>query len=49
MFNIEYDNSTGPYDEGFYEWWTVTNGTRSFKCNSEEDANWLCGMLNPHI
>lgn len=45
-WKIEYDNDTGPGDEGFWEWWTVTDGTRSFKCNSEDDAKWLAETLN---
>jgi hypothetical protein len=45
-WRIEYDNDTGPGDEGFWQWWTVTNGTRSFKCDSEDDAKWLCDFLN---
>lgn len=35
---IKYDNDTGPGDESFYEWWVVTNGTISFKCDSQNDA-----------
>ena len=45
-WKIEYDNDTGPGDEGFWEWWTVTDGARSFKCNSEDDAKWLSETLN---
>lgn len=45
-WEIEYDNDTGPSDEGFLEWWTVSDGARSFKCGSKEDAEWLCDMLN---
>ena len=48
MWTIEYDNDTVPMDEGFYEWWTVTNGTKSFKCGSEFDAEWLCDILNEY-
>ena len=44
-WTIEYDNDTGPSDEGFWEWWTVSNGERAFKCDSEQDAVWLCDML----
>lgn len=43
---IEYNNDTGPGDEGFAEWWTVAYGDRSFKCNSEADAQWLETVLN---
>lgn len=45
-WKIEYDNDTGSGDEGFWEWWTVSDGTRSFKCNSEDDAEWLAETLN---
>lgn len=43
---IEYDNDTGPGDEGFEEWWTVKFADKSFRCNSEQDAIWLAGILN---
>jgi hypothetical protein len=45
-WTIEYDNDTGPDDDGFWEWWTVTNGTRSFKCDDKADAKWLAELLN---
>jgi hypothetical protein len=45
-WTIEYDNDTGPNDGGFWEWWTVSDGAHSFKCDSEEDAKWLCDLLN---
>ena len=44
-WTIEYDNDTGDDDGGFWEWWTVTDGNRSFKCDSEADAKWLCSIL----
>ena len=43
---IENHNDVGPNDDGFWEWWTVSNGTRSFKCDSEGDAKWLAELLN---
>jgi len=43
---IEYDSDTGSGDEGFWDWWTVANGKRSFRCFTEEDANYLCDLLN---
>ena len=46
MWEIEYDNDTGPDDEGFGEWWTVSREDRSFKTDTEEDAKWLCDLLN---
>lgn len=45
-WKIEYDNDTGPDDEGFWEWWTVTDGEKSFKCDVEADAKWLLNLLN---
>ena len=45
-WTIEYDNDTGPDDGGFWQWWTVTNGEKSFKSDDEDDAKWLAGVLN---
>lgn len=45
-WKIEYDNDTGPGDEGFWERWTVTDSDKSFKCDDEADAKWLCDLLN---
>lgn len=45
---IEYDNDTGPNDEDFAEWWTISNGKRSFTCKNEDDAEWLCDLLNQY-
>lgn len=49
-WRIDYDNDTGPNDEGFWETWTVSNGERSFECRSQEDAEWLLSLLTttPH-
>ena len=33
-WKVDYDNDTGPLDEFFVEWWTVSNGTRTFKCDN---------------
>lgn len=46
MWRIDYDNDTGPIDEGYHEWWNVTNDEMSFKCDKQEHANWLCKVLN---
>lgn len=46
IWKIEYDNDTGPNDESFSEWWCVTDGVRSFKADSKEDANFLLSLLN---
>ena len=42
---IEYDNDVGPNDEGFWEWWTVTNGNQSIRCHTKENADWLLSKL----
>jgi len=43
---ITYGNDTGTDDDFFCEWWTVSNGVRYFKCDTEEDAEWLRATLN---
>lgn len=48
-WKIEYDNDTGPQDEGFSEWWNVTDGERNFKCNIEDEAKWLAQALNASV
>lgn len=48
-WKIEYYNDTGPDDGGFWEWWAVSNGTRSFKCDDEADAKWLAELLNAQM
>lgn len=45
-WKVNYENDVGPYDEGFWEWWTVSNDEKSFKCDSKDDADWLCTTLN---
>lgn len=45
-WRIDYDNDTGPFDEGYWEWWTVTNDKRSFKCDNEDHAKWLFDILS---
>ena len=47
-WRIEWDNDTGPNDEGYTEWWIVTDGLTNFKCESSEDANFLLGLLEIH-
>ena len=46
LWRIEYDNDTGPRDEGFWEWWEVTNDEKCFKCTNQKDAKWLRDLLN---
>lgn len=36
MWKIEYDNDTGSNDEGFWEWWSVTNGEHSYIAKTEK-------------
>jgi len=45
MWQIEYENNV-TFDGGFWEWWEVSDGSKTFKCNNHEDAEWLCGILN---
>lgn len=46
MWKIEYDNDVGPNDEGFWEWWDVSDGETTFRANSENQAEWLADALN---
>lgn len=45
-WQIEYGNDVGPNDGSFWEWWCVTNGDKLFECKNENDAIWLCNLLN---
>lgn len=45
---INYNNDVGPNDDGFWEWWEVSNGETSFSCRTEEDAIWLINVFNTH-
>lgn len=45
-WRVEYDNEVGQDDEGFGEWWEVTDGDKSFKSTNEKGANWLADILN---
>lgn len=45
-WSIKYNNDTGPLDEGFSEWWTVTDGNMEFICHDENHANWLRNFLD---
>jgi hypothetical protein len=47
-WEVDYNNDVGANDEGFWEWWEVTDGERTFKADLEADANWLCELLNEH-
>lgn len=48
MWTIEWDNDTGPNDGYYVEWWNVTDGTKTFRTESEKDAEWLAELLNKH-
>jgi len=41
-FIVEYDNDTGPNDEGFWEWWEVAG----IKFKTEKLATVFCAVLN---
>ena len=43
IWNIEYNNSVCT---GFDEWWEVSDGKKTFKCDEECDAKWLMELLN---
>ena len=45
MWSIEYHNDVGPDDDAFWEWWTVSDGERTFRSDDEEDAEWLAERL----
>jgi len=45
MWEVNYENDV-PIVGSYTEWWEVTDGKKAFNCCSEEDAQWLCGLLN---
>ena len=45
-WRIEYDNDTGPNDEGFGEWWDVANNDKIFRSRNKEDAKRLYNLVN---
>jgi hypothetical protein len=45
-WKIEYNNDTGPKDESFREWWTISDGRNSYESDNEEGAKMLCDILN---
>lgn len=45
---VNYDNDTGPDDDGFDEWWTVTDCEKSYRCGTQAEALWLETVLNQH-
>ena len=47
MWQVTYENDSGPNDdEGFAEWWVISDGDHSFNADIEEEALWLCHLLN---
>lgn len=46
MWTVEEDSGTGPNDEGYFKWWTVSDGQRSLDCHNAEDATWFANVLN---
>ena len=56
-WNVFYDNDVGADDEGFWEWWEVVDADdqysndieKRFKCDREEDAEWLADILNKQL
>jgi predicted secreted hydrolase len=45
-WEVTHASDTGPDDDYYHEWWEVSNGTRTFKCEVKADAEWLCAALN---
>ena len=46
MWTIEYETYTDLGDQVLLQWWTITDGERSFRCDTQKDAEWLREMLN---
>lgn len=42
-WHIECENDEA--GEAFIEWWVVTDGSMSFRCSTEADAEWLLEKL----
>jgi hypothetical protein len=45
-WTINYNNDVSADDEGFCEWWEITDGEKTFKSDDEKDADFLCNLLN---
>ena len=41
----DWDNDTGSRDSYYKEWWTISDGQRTFRCDKEADADWLLETL----
>ena len=48
MWRVEYNNDVSGDDEGFWEWWEVTDGKRTFKTSDQDDAEWLFELLSKY-
>lgn len=46
-YQFEYDNDTGPGDDGFHEWWEIYDGTEYIgRAYTEAAAAKICAALN---
>lgn len=46
VWTVTYNNDTGPNDEGYFEWWDISDGNVTFQANDQHSAQWLCDQLN---
>lgn len=48
IWRVKYENDVHTSEDGesFWQWWEVTDGDRAFKASKEQDAMWLCHLLN---
>lgn len=49
QWTVTYRNDVGSDDEGFWEWWEVSDGNKTFRTEEEEDAKWLADLLNRYV
>lgn len=47
-WKITWDNDTGPNDDCYAEWFTVSNGIVEYECDTQEDAEELVKTLTEH-
>lgn len=48
-WTISIGNDVGPEDDYYIEWWEVANGSKTFKTDEKEDAEWLAMILNKYF
>ena len=48
-WRISYDNAVDGNDDGFEEWWSVTDDETLFRCFSEKDAEWLLAAIRAYL